>query len=168
MMEKDFDFDKIGKQMPYTTPEGFFEDVQQRITQRINDRKKKRRVRLMVISMIAAAAMVIGLIMLPAGKTVIAPPTDQVMAYQAKAKDTSKVSTEAEQTVTKPLAASDIDNSDTSANVETKHPSATASRKAVSKKAAANDDKWIENLSDEDLESLSSLSDNDVFMSSLD
>ena len=54
--------------MPYTTPEGFFEDVQQRIAQRINDRKKKRRVRLMVISMIAAAAMVIGLIMVPAGK----------------------------------------------------------------------------------------------------
>jgi len=27
-MKKDFDFDNIGKRTPYTTPDGFFEDVQ--------------------------------------------------------------------------------------------------------------------------------------------
>ena len=26
-MEKEFDFDKIGKRMPYQTPEGFFDEM---------------------------------------------------------------------------------------------------------------------------------------------
>ena len=30
-MEKDFDFDKIGKNTPYFTPEGFFDDMQKKI-----------------------------------------------------------------------------------------------------------------------------------------
>ena len=30
-MNKDFDFDKVGKQMPYTTPEGFFDKLEEDI-----------------------------------------------------------------------------------------------------------------------------------------
>ena len=29
-MKKDFDFDDIGKRTPYSTPDGFFEDVQRK------------------------------------------------------------------------------------------------------------------------------------------
>ena len=28
MINKEFDFDKIGKRMPYTTPEGFFNNLE--------------------------------------------------------------------------------------------------------------------------------------------
>ena len=33
-MKKDFDFDDIGKRTPYTTPDGFFEDVQRKVMER--------------------------------------------------------------------------------------------------------------------------------------
>lgn len=30
-MEKEFDFDKIGKRMPYQTPEGFFDEMEENV-----------------------------------------------------------------------------------------------------------------------------------------
>ena len=30
-MEKEFDFDKIGKRMPYQTPDGFFDEMEENI-----------------------------------------------------------------------------------------------------------------------------------------
>ncbi len=35
-MNKDFDFDKIGKRMPYTTPEGFFDKLEDDIWKEVN------------------------------------------------------------------------------------------------------------------------------------
>lgn len=32
-MEKNFDFNKIGKRMPYTVPEGFFDEMERDIMQ---------------------------------------------------------------------------------------------------------------------------------------
>lgn len=36
-MNKDFDFDKIGKRMPYTTPEGFFDKLEDDIWKEVKD-----------------------------------------------------------------------------------------------------------------------------------
>ena len=68
MMEKDFDFNAIGKRMPYRTPEGFFENAKADILKRAGEERRKRKLfRLQVgISMaLAVAAMVCGVIFLP-------------------------------------------------------------------------------------------------------
>ena len=36
-MKKDFDFDDIGKRTPYTTPDGFFEDVQRKSDEELEE-----------------------------------------------------------------------------------------------------------------------------------
>lgn len=41
-MSKDFEFDKIGKRMPYTTPNGFFEHLEDDIWEKIKDDSKKQ------------------------------------------------------------------------------------------------------------------------------
>lgn len=40
-MSKDFDFDRIGKRLPYTTPEGFLDDMEKQVWERIKDEKTK-------------------------------------------------------------------------------------------------------------------------------
>lgn len=43
MTNKEFDFDKIGKQMPYTTPDGFFDKLEDTIwTEVKNDCQKEK------------------------------------------------------------------------------------------------------------------------------
>ena len=62
-MTKDFDFDEIGKRMPYRTPEGFFENVQAKILKRADEEKKRRRllnIRIGVSVALAVAAMLCG------------------------------------------------------------------------------------------------------------
>ena len=64
-MEKDFDFNAIGKRTPFRTPEGFFENAKADILHRAGEeRKSRRRFRLQVgISMaLAIAAMVCGIV----------------------------------------------------------------------------------------------------------
>ena len=41
-MSKEFEFDKIGKRMPYTTPNGFFEHLEDNIWEKIKDDSKKQ------------------------------------------------------------------------------------------------------------------------------
>lgn len=36
-MSKDFDFDRIGKRLPYTTPEGFLDDMEKQVWERVKD-----------------------------------------------------------------------------------------------------------------------------------
>ena len=67
-MEKDFDFNEIGKRTPFRTPEGFFENAKADILNRAGEeRRRRKRFRLQVgISMaLAIAAMVCGIIFLP-------------------------------------------------------------------------------------------------------
>lgn len=41
-MNKDFDFDKVGKRMPYTTPDGFFDKLEDDIWKEVkNDSQEK-------------------------------------------------------------------------------------------------------------------------------
>lgn len=36
-MSKDFDFDRIGKRLPYTTPEGFLDDMEKQVWERVKN-----------------------------------------------------------------------------------------------------------------------------------
>lgn len=52
-MEKDFDFKKVGKQMPYRTPEGFFERMQAETMERVEAEKRRKRFYRLKIGMAA-------------------------------------------------------------------------------------------------------------------
>jgi hypothetical protein len=65
MMEKDFDFNAIGKRTPFRTPEGFFENAKADILHRADEeRRRRKRFRLHTgLSVaLAIAAMVCGIV----------------------------------------------------------------------------------------------------------
>ena len=41
-MTEQFDFDKIGKKLPYRIPEGFFDDMQQQVMQQVEEQHRHR------------------------------------------------------------------------------------------------------------------------------
>lgn len=64
-MKKDFDFDKVGKRMPYTVPDVFFDQLEEDILQKtqsvampISTQKNSRKLRLWIQSMVAVAAVI--------------------------------------------------------------------------------------------------------------
>ena len=60
-MNKEFDFDKIGKQMPYTTPDGFFDQLEEDIWKEVkNDSQEEKpaKLRILMRTMIAMAASI--------------------------------------------------------------------------------------------------------------
>ena len=68
-----FDFDKVGKRMPYSTPEGFFKEMEANILEAVKDdtpkpdkieRKKRPLMRVMWTAMLAVAASVAVLLVL--------------------------------------------------------------------------------------------------------
>ena len=64
-MEKEFDFKEIGKQMPYRTPEGFFERMQRETLARTVDERRKKRIYKLKVGMAAvlsAAAVWCGIV----------------------------------------------------------------------------------------------------------
>lgn len=66
-MCKNFDFDNVGKRMPYTTPEGFFDNLKDSILSRADAETvtKKRRPRLrIIISSIAATAAAVAVVLM--------------------------------------------------------------------------------------------------------
>lgn len=68
-MAKDFDFDKIGKRMPYTVPDRCFEEMERRVWAKVSSdavRRKRRRRTVMLASAatFAAAASVALAVML--------------------------------------------------------------------------------------------------------
>lgn len=88
------DIDKLGKQMPYTVPEGFFPSMEQSIRQAVEkDRQKRRRALMAKWSISVAAAAVAGVIAMVALKPV---PTcgvvnHDVMASNNVANDSTEV-----------------------------------------------------------------------------
>ena len=69
-MDKEFDFNEIGKRMPYRVPETFFEDVQAKVLKRAGEEKKRLRIRrlwwggsiaLAVAAMLCGAVFFIGM-----------------------------------------------------------------------------------------------------------
>ena len=43
-MEKEFDFNSIGKRTPFRTPEGFFERMQDETMRRVAEEKRKKKI----------------------------------------------------------------------------------------------------------------------------
>lgn len=77
-MDKDFDFDSIGKQIPYRTSEHFFEEVQRKVMVRtgIEQRRKRRRLRMIFATTFVAAAMLAGILFVPSFLPVDSPSSD--------------------------------------------------------------------------------------------
>jgi len=87
-MEKDFDFDAVGKRTPFRTPEGFFQRMQAETLKRVEEEKQIRkfaRFKWGVSMALAVAAMVCGFIFFPAKQTVVEEPsyTDEWMALMS-------------------------------------------------------------------------------------
>lgn len=60
-MEQNYDFSKIGKQMPYTVPDGFFDQLEESVMSEVKAqpaRKKAAMVRMTVRAAIAIAACI--------------------------------------------------------------------------------------------------------------
>ena len=68
-MDKEFDFDAVGKRTPFRTPEGFFQRMQAETLKRVEEEKQIRkfaRFKWGVSMALAVAAMVCGFIFFPA------------------------------------------------------------------------------------------------------
>ena len=118
-MDKDFDFDNIGKRTPYRTPDNFFEETQRKILERtVDEQRKKRRLKRIIPTVIAVAAVLAGILFTPSLRYM---NTDTPSASNILAVDKNNVTTD-------PV------------------------------------DKWIKELSDEELEELVSFSENDIFL----
>ena len=118
-MDKDFDFDNIGKRTPYRTPDNFFEETQRKILERtVGEQRKKRRLKRIIPTVIDVAAVLAGILFTPSLRYM---NTDTPSASNILAVDKNNVTTD-------PV------------------------------------DKWIKELSDEELEELVSFSENDIFL----
>ena len=76
-MEKEFDFNAIGKRTPFRTPEGFFQRMQAETMKRVEEEKQIRRFARFkwgVSMALAVAAMVCGFIFFPGRQMVVEEP----------------------------------------------------------------------------------------------
>ena len=67
-MNKEFDFNEVGKRMPFRTPDGFFERMQAETLKRVAEEKRKKklyRLKVGVLVALAMAAMICGFLFLP-------------------------------------------------------------------------------------------------------
>lgn len=116
-MERDFDFDDIGKKTPYRVPEGFFDEMQHNIRKRTYGvQSAGRRWRIALSAGAAVAAVVAGLLFVPLHS-----------GHNGGRGDVQLMD-------------------------------------AGSRTATALADKWIYEMSDEELEELVSFSENDIFL----
>ena len=116
-MNKEFDFDDIGKKTPYRTPDNFFEDMQQKVMERTYVWLLLLECLVLMFSTaVAAAAILAGVLFVP--------------SY---------------------LQTGDV-------------PAGTSDMLAVDRSSSDPVDKWIHELSDEELEELVDFSDNEIFL----
>ena len=116
-MNKEFDFDDIGKKTPYRTPDNFFEDMQQKVMERTcGGQRRKHRLQIMFSTAIAAAAILAGVLFVP---------------FYLRTEDA---------------------------------PAGTSDMLAIERSSSDPVDKWINELSDEELEELVDFSENDIFL----
>ena len=77
-MEKEFDFDAIGKRTPFRTPEGFFERMQAETLKRMVEEKRRKklyRLKWGVSVALAIAAMICGFVFFPATSPEVVEPS---------------------------------------------------------------------------------------------
>lgn len=58
-MTEQFDFDKIGKKVPYRIPDGFFDDMQQQVLKRTEEPRRRRTMITRISSVIIGMAAVV-------------------------------------------------------------------------------------------------------------
>ena len=61
-MKKDFDFENIGKQVPYRVPAGFFDEMQKNVMERTKRSVRRRKLLLRLSPVVLAAAAVLSAI----------------------------------------------------------------------------------------------------------
>ena len=66
-MNKEFDFDDIGKRIPYRTPETFFEHNRREILKHTcgEERHERNRFRVIVPAILVVAALLVGILFMP-------------------------------------------------------------------------------------------------------
>lgn len=76
-MNSDFDFDKIGKRMPYITPEGFFDQMEAQVMRQVTvtARPARKRLRMTVRTMVVAAAAIALLLIVGIRSRSVSPVT---------------------------------------------------------------------------------------------
>ena len=55
-MEKKFDFNKIGKRMPYSTPDNFFDNLEKEVKASLPSERKNKHARIIIMSVLSIAA----------------------------------------------------------------------------------------------------------------
>ena len=91
-MNKEFDFNEVGKRTPFRTPEGFFGRMQAETLKRVAEEKRKKkmyRLKIGVSAVLATAAMICGFLFLPVGLSERAgqPVTVDWMAQMTSGED---------------------------------------------------------------------------------
>lgn len=66
-MNDNFDFDKVGKRMPYTVPDGFFTDMEDKLWEQLKEQPaakpaKRRSAMRIVMAAMAMAAAIVGVV----------------------------------------------------------------------------------------------------------
>ena len=58
IMEQNYDFNRIGKQMPYTVPDGFFDQLEENVMKewKVSPSKKAKTIRMVIRAALAVAA----------------------------------------------------------------------------------------------------------------
>lgn len=64
-MGKEFDFDDIGKRLPYQVPNAYFKELEQKIADQTGQKRSRNRHRWAYATTLAAAAVLAGLLFLP-------------------------------------------------------------------------------------------------------
>ena len=55
-MEKKFDFNQIGKRMPYSTPDNFFDNLEKEVKASLPSEQKNKHARIIIMSVLSIAA----------------------------------------------------------------------------------------------------------------
>lgn len=56
IMEKKFDFNQIGKRMPYSTPDNFFDNLEKEVKASLPSERKNKHARIIIMSVLSIAA----------------------------------------------------------------------------------------------------------------
>lgn len=160
MTNSEFDFRNIGKTTPYLIPDNFFEEMQNAVlAQTCKHHSKRRAVRIVVMAALAAAAVLAALIVLP-----LSPKSSESVCQQTVQKTTNEKVELKTDTPTDTQMAKTTPATVTSA-VHHHQPVIPAAHQSSYTEESTNDeDGWIENLSDNDLDALTALAENDVFL----
>ena len=78
-MEKEFDFNSIGKRTPFRTPDGFFKQMQAETMKRVAEEKRRKKLYRLKWGMsvaLAIAAMVCGFVFFPSTPTEVVNPVN--------------------------------------------------------------------------------------------